>query len=360
MKKILTTVGVILGLVTAVVALWFKFKKDLKNLEEREKKIKENTKSKLNEFGVSLEKVEDEFVPGTDDDNLVKSIFVSMEFSSEIDTELIDVEAQESAGEWKYGWIDTPRRNVIHVRQSSDTKRNDQQRLDFLLEIPEVKVGNFRSPRYADYIRCCKSAAEIMWQKYLPYSRKPFYSLVAYGTLEYRFTDMKEDDQAINLSFKIPESWYKDFADEKHDGLTAFIDYVNEHGYESINLETLDFNIPDNKELEDVMLSNIQLFFQISFDIKSEKAIGGIDLVTSLKCLQYLIDDFKVSRDNANDRDAVWYEHIAFHAPDYYSENQEFSLLWYYTTDDPIMRGKNRKVIVDSYIEGKLDYRRKK
>ena len=114
--KILSTLALLAG---AGYLLYRGYKKELKKLEKEENIEKE----KLDQLGVSKEKIEEEMVPG--DNNLVKALYTGIEFSDKWDIDYVDID----------GCLENE--NVIHVG-ISDTPNGKQQDLAFMLEIPEI------------------------------------------------------------------------------------------------------------------------------------------------------------------------------------------------------------------------------
>lgn len=332
----------ILGSLSAILLIIYVFykncKKEVKKLEEAEKK----TNAELKELGIPVKKLEKEMIPGLDDDNLVKTMFISMEFSDKIDSSFIDPDKA----------IDSEK--VIHVRQTTDTKTK-RQRLNFTLEIPTDYIsstkGNYNSPRLPDFIRCSKDAALYMSDNFVKFAERPRTSLEGYFVFEYRYADMPEDE-FYYTSARIPECFYSRFAKDGHDGLSEYIEYLNtSRGGTKEEVQEITsylFCNTGSREIGKINLVDAILYFNISFEIQDNIEPTGINLKTGLDCLNWLIDPengFKVTRGNkGNSREEFKYEHILFHAPDD-SKYKKWSLLWYYTTDDPENRSASRRVI---------------
>jgi hypothetical protein len=67
------------------------------------------------------------------------------------------------------------------------------------------------------------------------------------------------------------------------------------------------------KRVEEIFLG-----WRISFQIQNNNRGQGINLISAIKCLQYLTDEFEVHRDGG--KGVVKFEHILFHDSDTTSE----------------------------------------
>ena len=346
MKKTSKVWGAVALSLAAIYVFYKKCKKEVKKLEEAEKK----TQEELKDLGVSVSKLEKEMIPGIDDDNLVKAMYISMEFGDG-DTDIFDPD--EGINSYK----------VIHVRQSTDT-RTKRQRLDFMLEIPfeylEETQGNFNCPRLPDFIRCSKEASRYLSDNFVnngvkleQFKEHPKTGLEGYYIFEYRYADMTEDQQSYFAPVKIPDYFYSRYAKNGHNGLTDYIKHLKQEGTSKDELHEIVsylFYCSNGREISKICIVDAVLYFNISFGIQNTFNPIGINLKTGLECLDWLYDKFRVKRNKDSENEGFKYEHILFHAPDESSKYKDWSILWYYTTDDPINRGANRRVISEDYI----------
>lgn len=299
-EKILIAVGTLaLGYI-----LYKKGKKELEGLEKQE----QASNDELINLGVNPEKLRKEIMP-EDDKKLVKSLYVATAFNSEFDMDIIN--PAKSIRSY----------NVVHVRESSDTK-GKRQFLDILIEIPDYtgEKSNF-APRIADYMRCLKEGSDYIWSRLVVFANDPRPKLEGYLLISYVYNE-KEYFELL----KIPESVYGIFKDGKHDGLSKFFEeFINKRVTPEMKNAVHKWIYEDEgfDEGTDVAPRDIYLMYRISYPIRTGDHLTGIDLPRALRTLKYLATKFEVTR--VEGKDPVYYDHLLFH----HSEN----MLDYYTVN---------------------------
>lgn len=291
------------------------YRKEYKKIEEE----KEQAEEQLEELGVSPEALENNIIPGEDDENLVKKLYSAVEYNTQWNSDLFNIDGCLGNVE-----------NIIHLRQS-DKNRN----LDFLIQLPTIKSGNYRSPRIGDYIKTCKAASQYMWSGIVRVCPPPRECLEGYFIVAYEIEGRKEE---FYRTIKIPRRLYIHLANEKFDGLTEYIDQVRTTGEVRGKLrpdEVFDLVPGETNVYTNIRPVDVILVYRISFVIKQGDRKFGIDLAGGLKCLKYLTEKFKVRRENHNQNNMiiedsendVTYDHLVFHVPD---ENNHWDFLTYY------------------------------
>lgn len=292
------------------------YKKEYKKIEEEKKQADEQ----LEELGVSPEALENNIIPGEDDENLVKKLYSAVEYNTQWNSDLFNIDGCLGNVE-----------NIIHLRQSDKNRF-----LDFLIQVPTFKSGNYRSPRIGDYMKACKAASQYMWGGIVRVCPPPRECLEGYFIVAYGIEGRK--DEEFYRTIKIPRRLYTHLANEKFDGLTEYINQIRESGEVRGKLrpdEVFDL-IPGNTDVYiNIRPVDVILVYRISFLIRQREGGIGIDLSGGLKCLKYLTEKFKVRRENYNQNNMtiedsendVTYDHLIFHVPD---ENNHWDFLTYY------------------------------
>ena len=331
MKNSMKILGTLALLAGAGYLLYRGYKKELKKLEKEENIEKE----KLDQLGISKEKIEEEMVPG--DNNLVKALYTGIEFSDKWDIDYVDID----------GCLENE--NVIHVG-ISDTPNGKQQDFAFMLEIPEIDEGNYKSPKIRDYISKFSEAAKHLWYDIVNMSdrnsagRRPITRLVGYFVVSYK----KEGETEERFKFvKIPEDLHKPYAHGEHDGLTEYVAALRggKEKFGKVDIELVD---EDGDPIKMAKAIDVQLFFKIIIPIQRND-IGcnrpGINLETGLKCLKHLTEIEIVKDIDDTGKYSVTYDHIMFHAQD--EKTGKWSLFKYYTTTIDKETNKRRVIIRD-------------
>lgn len=290
---------------TAVVGLtgYFihkEYKKQVKKQEEQDR-IREN---KLAEVGINKDRFDRDMVPGKDDDNLEKALFICVRSNSDIDDDAIDIQ----------NCIDNE--NVIHIRQSG---ARDNGSFDYLLEIPESATnpeqGNYHFPRINDFLRSFKTYKLNLEQMT---GRRVFTNLEGYFIV--KFKQRGHADEKLGVA-AINKMLYSQYADDHHDGL---VDYITDIRNNNLQVDLSGLDIDD--DFYDIKVIDVRLLFKFSFNRKD------LDIKTSYDILKYLRDEVKVYRGKNTNLDNLdkgySYDYIMFNT---LGPAGNWSLLHYYT-----------------------------
>lgn len=294
----------VLGCVLAAAGLTYcivkKAKKAESDIEEQENKDQED----LAEIGVDTETLRNHGVSLTED--LVRGIHQTIYRSTDWDDDMInniinpDIVLEENA--------------VLHLLETEFKGKNQ---LDFVFEIPNYTKEAYKYPKIRDFKLAIDEAAEEMWAHKVVQSDKPYRKLEAY--IAVNVIKDKDVDNMRSYVKKIPCEWYKDYANEANDGVARFYeDYNDPKKHEEIKRELKDKFISNyvagNSENYEFHVAEIFLAWRISFQVQNKNRRNGINLISAVKCIQYLIEEFEIRRDNGNK--VIKYDHILFHEAD--------------------------------------------
>lgn len=307
-------------------------------MEELENQEKQETDD-LKNAGVNTSKLKSEIK--NDEKDFTKMLFVAARFNSDLDEDLFDINGDG-------GVIDNLDDRVIHVRQRIDTSKHGESRrmLDFLIDIPDYASQSYRGPKIGNFLTTFAETAKKMSEDLVKFSPKARHKLVGFVVISLKD---KEGNDKIEYR-RLKDVVYREFADEKHDGLTKFyeieksrlnttgaFDYIKEADWLFINCPDL------KKEDESLLIENIVLQYIISFPIRSNRPgeLYGIDTGSGIECIKYLTEELYVGREDS--RDKVTYQNLMFNAPNL---DGVPDLSWYYTVDE-----KTNRVVIDNICE---------
>lgn len=280
--------------------------REYKKSVERQKQEDKQREEELTEVGIDPERFEKEMVPGIDDENQVKALFMSVD--TEIDEDIINVQ----------NCIDND--NVIHLRQF-DTDQRDKT-IDFLFEIPESSSerGNYSVPKIADYINAFMKKKNELEKKLKQQIRT---GLEGYFVVKFK----NEYGHPMMGTVRIPKEIHLPYAYGKNDGLVDYIDQMRLDNLKKIDLSNFKIN-----DVTDIEVIDIKLLFKLSINrelvgLKTLKEILINDLI-----------DFEVNRSGSNSK--TIYEYVMFNA---YGPAGNWSLLHYYTYN------KGKGVVIEDY-----------
>lgn len=277
------------------------YDKSVKRQEEQEEKRQERLKN----IGIDPDRFDKEMVPGEDDENLVKALYMSVD--TEIDEDIIDIQ----------NCIDND--NVIHLRQF-DVEGRDKT-IDILFEIPESSSerGNFSVPKIADYINAfMKKKNEL---------EKTLMQQVRTGLEGYFVVKCKnEEGHEVLGTTRIPKEIHLPYAFGKNDGLVDYIDRMRADG---LNIDLSNFKLDGCTDIE---VLDIKLLFKLSINRELT------DLSTIKEILKDLVD-FEVERSGS--KNSTVYKYIMFNA---YGPAGNWSLLHYYIHE------KGNGIVIRDYL----------
>ena len=272
--KTSTILKTLFGLAGAGLAGYFivrEYKKNVKTIEVQE----ETERKELEKIGINKDQFEKEIVPGLDDDNLTKALLFCVKSNTDIDDDAIDIQS----------CIDNE--NVIHLRQ---TDARGFKSFDYLFEIPEDATqdsGNFKRPKINHYLREFKEVREEVEKTF---GLRVHVGLEGYFIFRYKNVEGK----LIQATARIPEEYYRPYADNEHDGLVDYISAIREN-YNLINLSSL-----YQQGCTEVEILDVRLLYKYSFDRRS------LDLKKSYEILKYLKNIVCVTRDRASREDKLY------------------------------------------------------
>lgn len=329
-------------------------KREIANIDKLEKQSKEN----LKDAGVD-EKCLDNIK--TKVNKFEKNAFVKSAFYGVVDNEklgndvILFINGEDNSNN---------NSNLVRVREAVDEK--GRKNIEFLLEIPQINPKSGFHLR--DYIRCCDRAAFHMWERIVVDSIKPRTRLVGFVGYDRINPDNPEERiaETIQLSSEFTMN-YKKNPESTNDGVYDFYRKYNElfKEAEAMNDNNDEIYIEPTEDLleflnlseeDDVRVFEVFLAYKISFPrkFKSPKdgVFQGIDVSKTIKCLEYLIKDFKVFRqtDEEKNSDTEQIEtfdrfgNVMFQALD---QNDEYSLNHYYTINK-----KSRDIETSYYAYG--------
>ena len=298
-KKALWALGCVLvaGLTYIVVKKAKKAEKDINDQETQDKQD-------LAELGVDTETLKNHGVSLHSD--LVRSIQQTIYRSKNWDDEMIneiinpDIVLEENA--------------VLHLVEN---EFRGKKQLDFIFELPNYTEEAYKFPKIKDFKVAIDKAAEEMWAHKVVQSNKPYKRFEGYVAVN--VIQNGEEDSERSYIKKIPCEWYRDYATEANDGVARFYeDYNDPKKHEELKQRLLK-NFLDNyvtgpREGFEFYIADVFLGWRISFQVQGNNRGQGINLITAVKCIQYIVDEFEVRRNGGNK--IVKYDHILFHEAD--------------------------------------------
>lgn len=329
MGKTLKVTGIGLAICAVGYFLYKEWRKSWKKIEKEEKERKQE----YDNLGIEPEKMEEESVSGDGTfSNLLFTATTLGNFNECVDEE--DVTFTNMMGEDEVilptdsnKIIDWDLRNVIHVlNKKSGTNR---ERLDFLIELPELKKGDYRCPKIAEIMTDCKITVNDLWVDCVKVGQRPICRLEGYYVAAYK---KNEESDWEYFYKKIPEDHYKEYNTDRFSGVADYVSdlQTNKKGrgiYYCKDLVDKEGNVIENSYLVDVVL-----FYRISFQVqKTGTEANGINLKSAMECLKYFVTKFYLSRGNSEEN-RIYYKHIIFHGSDY--DDDELDLFTYYALDE--------------------------
>jgi len=257
--------------------------------------------------------------------------------------------------------------NLIRVREVVDER--NRKNIEFLLEIPGYFDPEFGF-NLGDYVRCCDKAASYMWERIVITCIRPKKRLVGFVGYD-RINPNKPKEriaETIEITPEFTES-YKKNPESNHDGIYDFVKDYNKMFYDAEILSGGEDEVciePTQDLLEflgltkedDVRVFEVFMAYKISFPEKfwnpKDKQYQGIDVAKTLKCLNYLLKEFKIIKKNDEDTadlediiDFDKFDSVMFQALD---SNDDYNLNYYYIIDkktDEIVTTEYRYDIIE-------------
>ena len=316
--------GIVLGIAGFLVTK--NIKKEVKKLEDADEKEAE----RLAEEGLDKRRMDKEMIPGVDDDNFTKALFMSID--SEWDEDFID--AQKC--------ID--HQNVIHIGHT-DTEFN------VFLEIPKKIKGNYNSPSITDYLRVLKQEKYKLIEHL---SRNSAFKYKIFSGLEGHIivTFKNPEGNTSHGTMLITEKLYESYADENFDGFVRFVeDFRSMSPKEQLDVlyKSGSYNLDGITDLE---VLDVKVLYRYTFNRQF------ITINVAKDILEYIVDNIKVSVKGNNNGSGVQYDYIMFNT---LGPAGNWSLLHYYenyytvdeNTKDRVYNGLIKNKYVYKYnIEG--------
>lgn len=298
-----------LGLAAVAGITYFIIKEVKKSEKEIDEQEKETEKS-LEDLGVSTETLKEHNVSIINPKNLPEEMHKTISTSTSWDIDCIDPEkVLEDA-------------TILHVTES---EFNNKKQLDFIFELPNInekkerEVGynviktSYKYPKIKDFKLAFDKASDEM-SKLVGNNCRPFRKLEAYLVVNVI------GEKIHTYIKKIPQEWYESYKKETNDGVAAFYeDYCDKRKSEEIREDLkkrfVESYISEGDENDEYSIEVVEVF--LGWRISFQERIGnrsGIDLISGLSCLKYVIEDFSVKRDG-NEENAVYYKSMLFHEP---------------------------------------------
>jgi len=299
-RKALWAIGCILaaaGLTYIVVKKAKKAEKDINDQETQDQRD-------LVELGVDIETLKNHGVSLNKElvESIQQTLYRSKDWDDDMINEIInpDVVLEKEA--------------VLHL---VETEFREKKQLDFIFELPNYTSGSYKFPKIKDFKVAIDKAAEEMWAHKVVNSSRPYKRFEGYVVVNV----IQNGDETSKTTYikRIPSEWYKNYHTEANDGVARFYeDYNDPKKQEEIKQELLK-NFLDNYvtgPLEGFEFEVVEMFlgWRISFLIQGNNRGQGINLISAMKCIQYIVDDFEVRRDGGNK--VIKYDHILFHKAD--------------------------------------------
>lgn len=299
-KKALWALGCILAAAGLTYIVVKKAKKAEQDINDQETQDQQD----LAELGVDTETLKNHGVSLNED--LVKGIqqmiYRSKDWDDDMINEIInpDTVLEKDA--------------VLHL---VETEFRGKKQLDFIFELPNYTEEAYKFPKIKDFKMAIDKAAEEMWAHKVVKSNKPYKRFEGYVVVN--VIQNGDEDSERSYIKRIPCEWYKDYATEANDGVARFYeDYNDPKKHEELKQGLLK-NFLDNyvtgpREGFEFHIADVFLGWRISFQVQGNNRGQGINLITAVKCIQYIVDEFEVRRDGGNK--IIKYDHILFHEAD--------------------------------------------
>lgn len=301
LKVILAGLGI--GLLGFLVSK--NYKKEVKKLENKDAEEKKN----LAKVGIDKERFDKEMIPGIDDNNLVKALYLSVD--SEWDEDVINIQ----------NCIDNE--NVIHLGQS-----DAENTFNMSFEIPAEVKGDFNSPTTIDFLRelgKAKRELEEKLTKEYNFNYRIFTGLEGYFIVKFKNIEGHNMQGVLRVS----EELYRPYATEKHDGFVEFVNNFREKGLKAEDLVKSDSY--DLINVIDLEILDIKVLYRMSV----KRQFVNIQILKDM--IKYLMDNIEVKRGKGS---KVTYDYVMFNT---LGPAGNWSLLHYYE----FLKGKG--IVVSDY-----------
>lgn len=328
-----------------------KTKKSYKELVARE----EANNRLLAEEGLSPEDMEPQPSPesgsgSSEDDNFVKKLYEEVRFESDLDIDCLDTDKI---------YTNPVSENVVHIRLGRKAGRD---MLEFLFEIPFGAYGSGREfsstvPGIPDFLNSLlgekkkKSVSEYEERSFregglaqelksiLLVTPPAFSQMEGYFFLTFDRKDEGPDYPRCSGMVKIQPEFYRDYADDTQNGLSKYVAKVKLDLMRTKDACVLEC---ESKNIEKVHIEDIILVQKLSFPVATDQHPDGVTLKTAVRCLEYILDEFKVVGNRGGKFD---YKYFLFYDPDAYDD------VCCYDTK-PVGSGKVKVISVPTLSDG--------
>lgn len=320
-NKTLVRLALAVGAVIGGYLFYRTVRKSYKELTNREKV----NQTILEKNGLTQEDMEPYQEPVTGEpENFVKKLYTEVRFESNLEVDCVNTDLIYS---------NPVSERVVHIKMG---KRGHRDTLDFLFEIPLAAYGGREfsnlSPSVPDFLNAIlgetveesdiaggsrkfrKGGLASDLHKLLVVSEQPYTQLEGYYFLTFKRKDEEPDYPRCSGMVKIQESFYRDLAEDGKNPLSKYVAKVRKelNTSESTTLQC------DSDDIEDVKIEDVILVQKVSFPIATESRPDGVTIKTALRCLEYILDEFKVIGRKAGTK--FEYEYFLFYDPDSYDD----------------------------------------
>lgn len=288
----------------------------------------------LKSLGIDHEKFNEEIVTNHDNENLVKQIFTAIAFSPEWDIDLIDPD----------NFIETDR--YITIYQSKEQIKRLKKtitNLSFLIRIPNCGQ-NFR---ISDIIKSCKNAADTIGSRI----SHIFFETRLEGYVSFSYVSLDES-KTITKMLKLDPKVYLRYADEHYDGLSNFMEAVNNQSLSEIDKDILKNYLSetlmktyDEDSITDIRVHEIEMFYRITINARSINETG-ITTQAALETIKYLTGEFRIT--NPKTSEVIEYRSLIFNARE--EGDKELDLTKYF-----IVNEETRKIETETFLYNQDD-----
>ena len=294
-KKILWVVG---SLLVAAGATYFVIKKTRETEQEIDEQEEKDQKD-LEDLGVNTETLKNHGVSITE--NLVQGIHQTIRHSTDWDIDTIDPD------------LVLEDNSIVHVKES---EFKGKTHLDFVFELPNYTEDSYKFPKIKDFKLAFDKLSDELWAHHVVKSPRPYRRIEAYVVIS---VENEETGTKKDYIKKVPQEWYKSYANEQNDGVARFYEDYNDPKKNEdlknglVNNFIKDFVTGDRDGFK-FTVSDLFLAWRISFQVQNNNRGEGINLISATKSLKYITEEFKVQREGG--KGEVKFEHILFHAND--------------------------------------------
>ena len=271
-EKIFTAVAGI----SAIVAVYKLFKKNLKELKKSDEE--ESDKDKLEGSDtLSLKELESNFISSND---IMLDLSKLIRYSTDWSLDSVSIELGLGRN-----FKDT--RKTIHVIQRGGD-------LKFLLEIP-IKQCGYKLPDVGDFVVSLGNETKYIGETYAKLSPKPFGTLIGYTVISYQYKDDEEKTTHYMMNPFSPSMVKKNCTGD-NDKIGKVMTNTVKEKLEEIEDGKVDIENGDpDSDKTNAKLVGAKLFWDMSFPIRDNDNLVGISAIEAKNILEYMLDNMKIS-----------------------------------------------------------------